>query len=178
MYHLHACAQLLIFKNGGFVSLSGVFFVPFRSVCSYKSPSFSVQYHLHTFPQLLIFKNGHLLSRYRGGPSPESLAAWFSLQTGARCVPPGLDPFSFTRQNLHLFVSVQLQRPPLVVVLGCFVVRTHPTRRHFFCLGCFVCDNFGFLCLPVCDHITFTRYVSRMKNQGEHCCVLTTPLGT
>eukprot|EP00904_Undaria_pinnatifida_P002294 jgi/Undpi1/12065/HiC_scaffold_4.g01763.m1 len=44
--------------------------------------SFSVQYHLHTFPQLLIFKNGHLLSRYRGGPSPESLAAWLSLETG------------------------------------------------------------------------------------------------
>ncbi|CAM9723873.1 unnamed protein product, partial [Laminaria digitata] len=62
-------------------------------------PSFSVQYHLHTFPQLLIFKNGHLLSRYRGGPSPESLAAWLSLETGdlpraipRRALPPPPPP--------------------------------------------------------------------------------------
>ena len=118
---MHTSSQLLVFKSDRFAScrfllfllfrfapfffvLFRFFFFFFRAVsCRFalfvQNPSFSVQYHLHTFPQLLIFKNGHLLSRYRGGPSPESLAAWFSLETGARCVPPGLSPFLLQRKT-------------------------------------------------------------------------------
>lgn len=77
----HIFPQLLIVKNGRFISFRSVSFLFFcRSVsffwvynpyglvsCTYircavtavfTPPSFSVQYHLHIFPQLLIFKNG------------------------------------------------------------------------------------------------------------------------
>lgn len=127
----NGCSVVVCLVSFGFVSLGVfcfvLFFVSFRFVffwvynpscllshdsvtAALPSPSFTVQYHLHTFPQLLIFKNGHLLSEYRGGPSPESLADWLSLETGARCAPPDVSLFHVQGQNCSCYSS--LTPPP------------------------------------------------------------------